>query len=210
MPNYARPVVGDENWCGSISVPGRVLEGLDCVRQRVLLAIYTPVGSDPLRPYFGTSLRAYADRPMTEAAALIKKEIAEAVAQWVPEVTLNKITFKTEYGVARFALSMSYGGVPFAMDLGNLPAGGNIFTMRLPYNDPTAGTPYVRMSLHVGGTLYGPITGFSDLDAMTDYMNHPEVWGRFGLFTHGRDTIILFAEGAATSVFMTCTLSATP
>lgn len=94
MPLYSRPVVSSALWAASVIVAGGVVERADVIRQRLYILIHTPLGSDPLRPLFGTKIDEWADKPLIQAAAKIKNEIADAITIWMPEVKLLGISHK--------------------------------------------------------------------------------------------------------------------
>jgi phage baseplate assembly protein W len=75
---------------------GYVVQGKSCLRQRIDMAIRTSQGSDPMRPEFGTTIYKRLDSPMNVAIPNIKNEIANAILNYVPEVTIQKLTHKVE------------------------------------------------------------------------------------------------------------------
>jgi len=67
------------------------VEGIAAVRQRMNLTIRTSQGTDPLRPEFGSLVYKYADAPLPIAIPNIKKELLEALAMWVPDISVVAI-----------------------------------------------------------------------------------------------------------------------
>lgn len=130
MGNFFQSI-GTTTWAGNLAVPGGILLDEDCIKQRVYLAISTPLGSDPLRPYFGTNINRWNDRPTNTVPALVKNEIIRALQLWVPEVKVVSISYKIVEASVTYAITINWNGknIPVEISAG----GGCIASVALPY-----------------------------------------------------------------------------
>lgn len=80
-------------WQLSLSAPGKITQGLNDVRQCVQIILTTTIGSDPLRPLFGSRIYEHIDKPAAVAAALISAEILDCLNKWEPRIIINRLTY---------------------------------------------------------------------------------------------------------------------
>lgn len=81
-------------WQLSTRAPGMVSQGLNDVRQCVQIILTTTLGSDPLRPLFGSKIYLHIDKPVTIAAPLICAEILDCVGKWEPRITIKRLVYE--------------------------------------------------------------------------------------------------------------------
>ncbi len=81
-------------WALSINGFGTVVQGIAAIRQRIFITLTTSMGSDPLRPLFGTQIYLYQDAPVNVAAVEIKKQIIAGLQAWMSDDIENvKVTY---------------------------------------------------------------------------------------------------------------------
>lgn len=78
-------------WSKSIKGYGLVETGIECIKQRMDIAIRTGKGTSALRPLFGTDVYKYQDKPVNIVVPNVKSEILRAIMLFVPEVKIKKI-----------------------------------------------------------------------------------------------------------------------
>lgn len=93
------------NWQLSNQVIGQVAEGIEDIRQCIQTILTTSKGSDPLRPYFGTTIWEHTDKPIGIAAALISAEITTALNTWEPRIKLTAIDYVINGSQIDFTIS---------------------------------------------------------------------------------------------------------
>lgn len=91
-------------WAISLQAQGEIVQGLDCIRQRIRTVLNTRKGTDPLRPRFGVNVLDYVDRPISVVLTEMRKEIMDAIAEFIPEVEITKITGSQIEGKAVFKI----------------------------------------------------------------------------------------------------------
>lgn len=89
-------------WSKSLMGYGVVVTGLDCIKQRMDLAIRTGKGTSALRPLFGTDIYKYQDKPVNIVVPNVKNEILRAIMLYVPEVKIKKINHTIYNGAVTF------------------------------------------------------------------------------------------------------------
>jgi Bacteriophage baseplate protein W len=80
------------DWSLKLGSIGEVVQGIADVDQAIAIILTTPLGSDPLRPTFGSDIWRYIDHPMDEALPAIVRELTAAITKWEPRVTLVGVT----------------------------------------------------------------------------------------------------------------------
>ncbi len=86
--------IKSKTWCISLLGSGVIAEGLASLRQCIDIILRTSIGTDPLRPLFGSNVYKYQDAPIDRAIPNIKKSIIEALAIWekrIKVVSINHI-----------------------------------------------------------------------------------------------------------------------
>lgn len=78
----------------SVLAPGMVAEGLASLRQCISIILHTSLGSDPLRPLFGSKVYKYQDAPTNVAVPNIKASIFEALAMWEKRIKVQSVTHR--------------------------------------------------------------------------------------------------------------------
>lgn len=208
MPLYSQPVVNSALWSGSVFQPGTVLQDIEVLKQRVYIVVNTPLGSDPLRPLFGTDIYSWVDKPLILAAANIKREIIDALTIWVPEVNLKSVkytllTAKAGQAISGilFTVNMSYGGgdlppMTFSLSRGTFAfagvAGMVIADARIPYNR-SAGN--YQLSLTVNGMVATPAPDSGGYATMAAALAFAESnWDGYGDWGMGKDVMVCYCK----------------
>jgi phage baseplate assembly protein W len=78
------------HWQPALGGDGFV-EGIDDIRQAIAIILRTPVGSDPLRPDFGSRVWQYLDWPIDRARPHVVRETVEAIRRWEPRVKVTRV-----------------------------------------------------------------------------------------------------------------------
>ena len=63
----------------------------DDLRQAIHTIIATRVGSDPLRPDFGSRVQDYLDWPIDRARPHVVRETVAAIRKWEPRVSVKRV-----------------------------------------------------------------------------------------------------------------------
>jgi phage baseplate assembly protein W len=79
------------DWSLQLGAIGGVVQGIDDIDQCLAIILTTPLGSDPLRPTFGSDLWRYIDNPVSVAIPSIVREVSGAIAMWEPRVVVQSI-----------------------------------------------------------------------------------------------------------------------
>lgn len=204
MPIFSKPTVQSALWSGSVFTAGGVLQDIEVVKQRIYLALNTPQGTDPLRPFFGTKIVEYLDRPIYVAAAAIKLEIADAIALWVPDVTLQSITYKVTVtgAVSRcdFSIAGTWAGKPLPL---NYTLANGVFGVTglkgtliadaaIPYNRD--GDNYMPV-FEVDGAAASPaptVGGYATMELLL--ADAKDNWSGYGVWGMGKDCIVCYLK----------------
>lgn len=83
------------HWQPALDNDGFV-EGIDDIRQSIRIILETPLGSDPLRPDFGSNLSLYLDYPIDRARPHIVRETVEAIRKWEDRCTVKRVSVSIE------------------------------------------------------------------------------------------------------------------
>lgn len=78
-------------WGISIIGTGVIAEGIASLRQCIDIILRTSLGTDPLRPLFGSNIYKYQDAPINIAIPNIKASIVEALRIWETRIKVQKI-----------------------------------------------------------------------------------------------------------------------
>lgn len=92
------------HWQTSLAGVG-IVENLADINQAIRVILGTPIGSDPLRPDFGSDLAKYIDWPIDRATAHVVRETVKAIGRWEKRVTVKKVVL-THAGAAHLALKV--------------------------------------------------------------------------------------------------------
>lgn len=63
----------------------------DDLRQAVRIILTTPLGTDPLRPDFGSRLADYLDWPIDRARPHVVRETVAAIRKWEPRAKIKRV-----------------------------------------------------------------------------------------------------------------------
>lgn len=205
MPLYSQPVVTSAIWSGSVFQPGTVLQDVEVIKQRMYNVINTTLGSDPLRPFFGTLIYTYIDKPLLVAASNIKREITDAIALWMPEVKLDTIKYKIVSTGAlsglQFNVHSTWNGTSLPVMSFSLSRGSFVFNGLQNMVIADAAIPYNR-----SGQNYKPVFtvddkavtpapvsgGYTTMGALL--ADAKANWGGFGSWGMGRDNIVCYVK----------------
>ena len=114
--------ISSTQWTFDANTPGAIVQGLESIKQCVLLILTTQKGTDPMRPDFGCGVYDYLDMPLSFAVPRMVKEISLALSKYEPrigQVTVNQVvntsavTFTVSYQVLNTKstdqLNVTYG-----------------------------------------------------------------------------------------------------
>lgn len=87
LPNVLPKV---SHWQPSRSGTGFATEYED-IQQSISNILETPLGSNPLRPDFGSNVNLYIDWPTNRARPHLVRETVEAIKRWEKRVTVTKV-----------------------------------------------------------------------------------------------------------------------
>ena len=76
----------------SVLGSGVIAEGLASLRQCISIILRTSLGSDPMRPHFGSEIYKYADAPGPSAIPNVKASIVTALAQWEKRINVINVS----------------------------------------------------------------------------------------------------------------------
>lgn len=205
MPLYSQPVVTSAIWSGSVFQPGAVLQDVEVIKQRMYNVINTTLGSDPLRPFFGTLIYTYVDKPLPVAASNIKREITDAIALWMPEVKLDAIKYKIVSNGAvsslEFTIHSTWNGTSLPVMSFSLSRGSFVFNglkgmviadAEIPYN--RSGQNY-KPVFTVDDAAVSPAPaggGYTTMAALHAFAKAS--WGGFGSWGMGKDNIVCYVK----------------
>ena len=92
-------------WGFDIDNQGEVKQGLDDIKQCVLIICTTQKGTDPLRPNFGCGAYDYIDSPVNTAIPNIKKAIIDGLSQYETRIENIEITSSIDVSILTFNIS---------------------------------------------------------------------------------------------------------
>lgn len=81
-------------WGISVLGTGAIAEGIASLRQCIHIILHTTLGTDPLRPLFGSRVYKYQDAPVNIAIPNIKASIIEALAIWEKRIRVLSVTHR--------------------------------------------------------------------------------------------------------------------
>lgn len=108
--------VTSSDWQLSLYEADKLVQEIDDIRQCVDIILNTQVGSDPLRPTFGTNYLKHIDGPVNTTAPRMLQEIVTAVQNWEQRITIDRATWQIENSTIVYQIywSCKYGkGVNF-------------------------------------------------------------------------------------------------
>lgn len=79
------------HWQPALNAPGEVVTGLRDIDQAIRIILTTPLGSDPLRPEFGSGLFNYLDWPINRITPHLVRESVDALRRWEPRITVVRV-----------------------------------------------------------------------------------------------------------------------
>ena len=94
--------ISAREWSMRAGAPGEVVTDVDDVAQCIALILNTPVGSQPLRPLFGSKWHEWIDRPVTVAGPAITADIIQAIGLWEPRAKITSITHSIDGSTVAF------------------------------------------------------------------------------------------------------------
>src|SRR5438128_1079932 len=83
--------INSKVWGISILGTGVIAEGLASLRQCIDIILRTSIGTDPLRPLFGSYIHRHQDAPLNIAIPNIKKSIVDALQIWEKRIKVESI-----------------------------------------------------------------------------------------------------------------------
>lgn len=88
--------------------PGEV-DGADDLAQCIRVALTTPLGSEPLRPWFGSDLWRYVDQPVTAAQPYIVQEVRRAADLCEPRAETTRVRVEVGADGAGLLVAVGFG-----------------------------------------------------------------------------------------------------
>ncbi len=85
-------IIKSSEWAISLEGQGKIVQGLDAIKQRIYIILMTQKGTDPFRYRFGVDILKWVDKPVNKAMSGLKVDILDALTEFMPEITVNKIT----------------------------------------------------------------------------------------------------------------------
>ena len=83
--------ITSSEWCMSLSGQGKIVQGLDAIKQRILILLTTQKGTDPFRFNFGIDLLKWVDKPTNKSVPALKADIIAALAEFMPEIKVTTV-----------------------------------------------------------------------------------------------------------------------
>ena len=86
----AQPMISNKaHW--QLALDDGIVEGIDDLRQAIMIILLTRRGQDALRPDFGSELWRYIDYPIDRARPHLVRESVEAIRRFEPRVRLTAV-----------------------------------------------------------------------------------------------------------------------
>jgi len=100
---------------------GKVLRGIEDLKQRAKIILETPKGSVPHNPEFGSEIYKYLDKPLNLAKPFIIAEALKALRRWEPELEVKEVSVRElSEGKFSFEIRGIYKGEEVSLEvLGN-------------------------------------------------------------------------------------------
>lgn len=180
--------IQSNTWSLSIVGPGAIAEGLASLRQCIDLILRTSLGSDPLRPFFGSDIYTYQDKPQNIAIPNIKQSIVTALAAWEPRILVSKVNHKLkEFGHTEFEIvygivdSDLLDSIIFDLYNGQLSQANTVTLTLQALFPPNIATRRNQISLVLNNnpaTPLPPFNGFSNINETYAWVQAN--WGSYG------------------------------
>lgn len=177
------------------------MQGLDCIRQRIDVVLRTTKGSSPLRPFFGSDVYKFQDRPSSIAVTGIKAAILDAIGMWMPEISIQKIThelassfalvFYITYEVVDADITDTIG---LAVGAGTITTDASQLVIQGLYPDGYTTHRLSALLVRNGNPVLPlmPDSGFANVDDLFTWI--VANWGNYGKWLKGSDRIYLYAN----------------
>jgi phage baseplate assembly protein W len=195
-------------WSLSLEGGGAVAEGVEAIKQCLIIIVRTTPGTDPLRPEFGCGLHRFIDQPANAAIPNMKKAILDAIGRWEPRVTVNRIThslgdngriiFNIGYALVdgtlpdSLVVSVGTGGISTGL-------GRQRLVIRAYLPDNTGGQQY-KISGQFDGTEIlpaPPTNGFASVDELFAWVQNN--WLNYGQWYITGDSLVVYLNPGFTS-----------
>ncbi|WP_279029269.1 GPW/gp25 family protein [Bilophila wadsworthia] len=88
--SQSRPTPSSPHWQLALGGDGVVQQFAD-IEQCIRIILGSPLGSDPLRPTFGSRVHDYLDWPLETARPHIVRETMTALAAWEPRIEVVRV-----------------------------------------------------------------------------------------------------------------------
>lgn len=89
--SQTRTTPSTPHWQLALGGEGVVQQFAD-IEQCIRIILGSPLGSDPLRPLFGSRVHNYLDWPLETASPHIVRETMTALAAWEPRIEVARVT----------------------------------------------------------------------------------------------------------------------
>lgn len=95
------------DWQLSLYQADELVQGAADVAQCIDIILNTQLGTDPLRPDFGTNYLDHIDKPVNVAAPGMVREIVTAISRWEKRVTINTVTWRVDEAKVTYQIEWS-------------------------------------------------------------------------------------------------------
>lgn len=188
-----------QSWGMSVLGSGVIAEGLASLRQCISIILRTSLGSDPMRPYFGSEIFKYADAPVTLAIPNVKACILTALAQWEKRIEVTNVAHNLlglghiEYGITYTIVDSDISDtILFDIFNGGVTDTASALTLQA-FFPPGIDTKrnYISFSLNNADVLpTPPIVGFSNIGETLAWVTAN--WGSYGKWFALADRMVCY------------------
>lgn len=180
--------MNSNTWGLSLEGFGRINVGVDAIKQRIIIAVLTEMGSDPFRPTFGTNIYQMLDMPVNIALPVLRLEILRSVTRWVPEVEIISLAHDLIESHVSFNLTFTVPGLEgtHTVAISPIREGVDEVVLKALLPDSDAGNNYILNFIHEGDVVnpISPEYGFKSKNALFSFCqeNYPSYgkWTRKG------------------------------
>ena len=122
---------------------GRLITGIDYLRQSVWRILSTPLGTRVMRPEFGSRLPELVDYPFNPSTRLaMEAAVSDALARWEPTFDVQEVEVEMiDIGVVLITLVGEFNGHPTRLEdirIGAIPLQDSLGTpSTIPTGDPS-------------------------------------------------------------------------
>lgn len=109
--------IESRHWSLSITDRGEIVTDLQDIAQCIIILLSTNKGSDPFRPNFGFNLGELLDKPVNFVIPNGKLGILDAISEYEPRVTVNRVDHTLDVSTVTFIVYCSTNLGNFAISV---------------------------------------------------------------------------------------------